>query len=68
MALISGRMTYSSFHITAFLIGPLLGVFSYSIRGEKVGSLENFHLYHEEPVGGVADRKNKQLGKKASGI
>ena len=26
MTLISGRMTYSSFYVTAFPIGPLLGV------------------------------------------
>ena len=44
MALISRRMTYSSFYITAFPIGPLLGVFSYSVRGEEVGLWENSHL------------------------
>ena len=51
MAFISGRMTRSSFYVTAFPIGPLLGVLSYSIGGEGVGSLENLHLYHEELVG-----------------
>ena len=51
MALISRKMTYSSFYVTAFPIRPLLGVFSYSIKGEKVDSWENLHLYHEEPVG-----------------
>ena len=51
MAVISGRMTYSSFHVTAFLIGPLPGVLSYSIGGEAIGSWENLHLYHEESVG-----------------
>ena len=44
MALISGMMTYSSFYITAFPMGLLLGVLSYSVRGEKVGSWENLHL------------------------
>ena len=34
MAFISGRMTHSSFYVTAFPIGPLLGVLSYSIGGE----------------------------------
>ena len=33
MALISGRMTYSSFYVTAFLNEPLLGVPSYSVGG-----------------------------------
>ena len=51
MALISGRMTYSSFYVTVFPIGPLLGMLSYSIGGEEVGSWEILHLYHEEPVG-----------------
>ena len=44
MALISGRRTYSSFYVTVFPIGPLLGVISYSVRGEEVGSWENLHL------------------------
>ena len=38
MALVSGRMTYSSFYVTAFPIGPLLGVPSYSVGGEVIGS------------------------------
>ena len=50
MAFILGRMTRSSFYVTAFPIGPLIGVLSYSIGGEEVGSWENLHLYHEEPV------------------
>ena len=51
MALISGRMTYSSFYVIAFPIRMLLEVLSHSIRGEEVDSCENLHLYHEEPVG-----------------
>ena len=51
MALISGRMTYSSFNVTAFPIGPLLGMLSYFIGGEEADSWENLHLYHEELVG-----------------
>ena len=54
MAFISGRMTCSSFYVTAFSIGPLLGVLSYSIGGEAIGSWENLHLYHEEPVDSFA--------------
>ena len=51
MAFILGMMTCSSFYGTAFLIEPLLGVLSYSVGGEAIGSWENLHLYHEEPVG-----------------
>ena len=51
MAFISRRMTRSSFYVTAFPIGSLLGVLSYSIGSEGVGSWENLHLCHEEPVG-----------------
>ena len=40
MTLISGRMTCSSFYVTVFPIGPLLGVLSYSIRGEEVISAQ----------------------------
>ena len=50
MALILGRMTYSSFYVTAFPIGPLLGMLSYSIGGEEAGSWEILRLYHKEPV------------------
>ena len=51
MALISGRMTYSSFYVTGFPIGSLLGVPSYSVGGGVVGSWKNIHLYHEKAVG-----------------
>ena len=51
MALISRRMTCSSFYVTAFLNGPLLGVPSYSVGGEETDSWENIYLYHEDPVG-----------------
>ena len=51
MAFILGRMICSSFYVTAFPIGPLLGVLSYSVGGEAIGSWENLHLYYEEPVG-----------------
>ena len=50
MTLILGKTTYSSFYVTAFPIGPLLGMLSYSIGGEEAGSWEILHLYHEEPV------------------
>ena len=50
MALILGRMTYSSFYVTVFPNGPLLGVPSYSIRGETTDSWEVIYLYHEDPV------------------
>ena len=50
MSFISGRMTCSSFHVTAFPIRPLLEVLSYSVGGEAIGSWENLHLYHEELV------------------
>ena len=63
MAFILGRMTYSSFCVTAFPVGSLLGMLSYSIRGEEVGSWENLHLYHEELVGSSvwwSDRSGKE--------
>ena len=37
MALISGRMTCSSFYVIAFPIGPLLGVPSYSVEDGVIG-------------------------------
>ena len=51
MTFILGRMTCSSFSVTAFPLGLLLRVLSYSVGGEGTGSWENLHLYHEEPVG-----------------
>ena len=51
MALISKRMTCSSFYVNAFPIGPLLGVPSYSFGGGVTGSWKNIYLYHEKPVG-----------------
>ena len=50
MALISGMMTCSSFYVTAFPIGPLLGVPSYSVGTGVIGSWNNIYLYHEKPV------------------
>ena len=51
MSFISGMITCSSFYVTAFPIGPLLGVLSYSVGSEAIDSWENLHLYHEESVG-----------------
>ena len=51
MALISGMMTCSSFYVTAFPNGPLLGVPSYSVGGGTTDFWENIYLYHEESVG-----------------
>ena len=50
MALILERMTCSSFYVTAFSNGPMLGVPSYSVGGGATDSWENIYLYHEEPV------------------
>ena len=54
MVLISGRMTYSSFYVTAFPNGLLLGVPSYSIGGGVTDYWENIYLYHGELVGSFA--------------
>ena len=51
MALISEGITCSSFYVTVFSIGPLLGVPSYSVGGGETGLWENLYLYHEELVG-----------------
>ena len=50
MALISERVTCSSFYVTAFPIRLLLRVSSYSVRGGETGSWENLYLYYEEMV------------------
>ena len=54
MTLILEMVTCSSFYVTAFLIGPLLRVTSYSVGGGGTGSYENLYLYHEEMVGSYA--------------
>ena len=51
MVLISRRMTYSSFYVTAFPNWPLLGVHSYSVGGGVTDSWENIYLYYGESVG-----------------
>ena len=51
MALISGRMTCSSFYVIVFPIGPLLGVPSYSSGGGVIGSWKNIYSYQEKSVG-----------------
>ena len=66
MAFISGRMTCSSFYVTAFPIGPLLGVLSYSVGEEAIGSWEKLHLYHEESVDSFV-WWSCRLGKEAHG-
>ena len=69
MTLIAGRMTYSSFYVTAFPIGPLLGVLSYP-RRPIYGRTYTYIMmnWSAASFGGVADRGSKHLGKKASGI
>ena len=51
MVLISGRMTYSSFYVTAFQNGPLWGVPSYSVGGGVTDSWENIYLYRGKLIG-----------------
>ena len=51
MALILGMMTCSSFYVTAFPNGLLLGTPSYSAGGGVTDSWENRYLYNGEPVG-----------------
>ena len=46
-----GNDDFSSFYVTAFPIGLLLRVPSYSVGGGGTGSWENLYLYHEELVG-----------------
>ena len=51
MALISGRMTCSSFYVTSFPNRLPLGAPSYSVGGGVADSWENIYLYHGESVG-----------------
>ena len=66
MALISGRMTCSSFYVNAFPNGPLLGVPSYSVGGGVTDSWKNIYLYHEELVDNFV-WGSRRSGKEASG-
>ena len=59
-------MTCSSFYVTTFRNGPLLGVPSYSVGGGATDSWENIYLYHEEPVGNFVWGSHRS-GKEASG-
>ena len=72
MALIPGKMTYYAFYVTTFPIGSLLGMHSYSLRGEKTGSWEVLYLYMTSRLaalfGGVTNRERKHQGKKACEI
>ena len=65
MALISRRMTYSSFYVTAFPIEPLLGVLSYP-RRPVYGRTYTYIMinWSAASFGGVVDRGRKHLGKK----
>ena len=71
MALISGRMTCSSFYVTAFPIRPLLGVPSYFVGGGVIGSWKNIYSYNEKSVGSfvweVANRKRRHSSEGVSG-
>ena len=53
MALISRRMTCSSFYVTAFPNGLLLEAPSYSVGDGVTDSWENIYLCHGEPVGSL---------------
>ena len=64
MALISKRMTHSSFYVTAFPIGPLLKVPSYSVGGR--GSCWQFRL-EEFPIGKGSVRVKSRLECEAPG-
>ena len=72
MTLISGRMTYSSFCLIAFPIGPLLGCFPKLLEARRLVHWRTFTYIMKSrlavPFGGVIDRESKHLGKKASGI
>ena len=69
-----GRMTCSSFYVTTFLNGLLLGTFSYSVGGGVTDSWENIYIYTyimesrlAISFGKVADRERKHPGEEASG-
>ena len=66
MTLISGRMTYSSFYITAFPIGPLLGMLSYP-RRPVYGRTYTYIMmnWSAASFSRVVDRGRKHLDKKA---
>ena len=65
-------MTCSSFYVTVFLIGPLLGVFSipFEAGGLVRGRTYTYIMKNRLAVsfGGVVDRERKHLGEKASRI
>ena len=65
MALISGRMTYSSFYVTTFPNRPLLGVSSYFVGGGVTDSYENMNNRLAVSLGRVVDRDRKLLGEGA---
>ena len=62
MALILGRMTYSSFYVTTFPKGLLLGVPSYSVGGGVTDSWENMNSRLAVSLGRVVDRDRKHSG------
>ena len=65
MALISERMTYSSFYVATFLNGPLLGVPSYSVGGGVTDSWDNMNSRLAISLGRVTDRDRKHPGEGA---
>ena len=54
MTLISRIMIYSSFDVTAFSNGLLLGVSSYSLGGGVIDFWKNIYLCHGEPIDNFA--------------
>ena len=72
MALISERVTCSSFYVTTFLIGPLLRVPPHSIGGGETGLWKTYTYIIKRwlvvSFGGVADRERKHPGDEASGM
>ena len=67
MALISGMMTCSSFYVTAFPNGLLLGTPSYSAGGGVMILGRTYTYMMESQFGRVADWERKYLGKEAYG-